>query len=170
MTQFPEPGPRYDVAPSLLEYLDYFRGAVSGKVLQLSAADRSSSAVPTGWTPEALLTHLLFMERRWIVWGFCGKDVPEPWGDTRPGGGWRALPGRSIEQLVEQLAEQGALTRQVVTAAQLTDEASRGGRFSDQAGPAPSLLSILLHVNQEYARHAGHLDVACEILAGITGE
>ncbi len=26
------------------------------------------------------------------------------------------------------------------------------------------------HVQQEYARHAGHLDIACEILAGVTGE
>lgn len=36
MTRFPEPGPRYDTAPALLDYLDYFRGAVSRKVLQLT--------------------------------------------------------------------------------------------------------------------------------------
>lgn len=84
-------------------------------------------------------------------------------------GGWRALPERSIEELVEQLAEQGELTRRTVTAAQLTDEASRGGRFSDEAGPTPTLLSILFHVQQEYAGHPGHLDIACEILAGVTG-
>lgn len=170
MTQLPEPGPRYEVAPALLDYLDYFRSTVSRKVLELSAADRSSSAVPTGWTPEGLLTHLLFMERRWIVWGFCGEDVLEPWGDSTPDGGWRAVPNRSVEQLVQELAEQGSLTRRIVTAAALTDAAIPGGRFSHDAGPPPTLLSILLHVEQEYARHVGHLDIACEILAGVTGE
>lgn len=170
MTQLPEPGPRYEVAPALLEYLDYFRSMVSRKVVELSAADRGASAVPTGWTPEELLTHLLFMERRWIVWGFCGEDVAEPWGDSAPDGGWRALPDRTVEHLVQGLVEQGAVTRRIVTGAALTDAASLGGRFTAGAGPTPTLLSILLHVQQEYARHAGHLDVACEILAGVTGE
>lgn len=110
MTELPEPGPRHEVAPALLEYLDYFRSMVSRKVLELSTADRGRSVVPTGWTPEGLLTHLLFMERRWIVWGFCGEDVAEPWGDSGPDEGWRALPDRTVEQLVQELAEQGRLT------------------------------------------------------------
>ncbi len=137
MTELPEPGPRHEVAPALLEYLDYFRSMVSRKVLELSTADRGRSVVPTGWTPEGLLTHLLFMERRWIVWGFCGEDVAEPWGDSGPDEGWRALPDRTVEQLVQELAEQGRLTRQIVTGATLTDVASPGGRFSAEAGPPP---------------------------------
>lgn len=147
------------------------------RVARLTRSERASPHpvcififVPTGWTPEGLLTHLLSMERRWIVWGFCGEDVAEPWGDSGPDGGWRALPDRTVEQLVQELVEQGTLTRQIVTGATLTDVASPGGRFSAEAGPTPTLLSILLHVQQEYTRHAGHLDIACEILAGVTGE
>ena len=34
----------------------------------------------------------------------------------------------------------------------------------------PTLNWILFHVLQEYARHAGHLDVARELVDGATGE
>lgn len=170
MVGFPEPGPKQDVSTAILEYLDYFRDMVTRKVFSLSPADRERSAVPTGWTPEELLTHLLYMERRWVVWGFCGEGIEEPFADSPPTGGWRADPDRTLEELADQLARQGRTTRRVVLGAALTDPARRGGRFSTEAGPTPTLLSILLHLNQEYARHAGHLDVACEILAGITGE
>ena len=44
-----------------------------------------------------------------------------------------------------------------------------GGRFP--AGAArPTLAAILFHVLQEYARHAGHLDVVRELIDGHTGE
>ena len=35
---------------------------------------------------------------------------------------------------------------------------------------APQLQWILLHLIQEYARHAGHLDIARELVDGQTGE
>jgi hypothetical protein len=36
--------------------------------------------------------------------------------------------------------------------------------------PRPTLAWILIYVLQEYARHAGHLDVARELIDGSTGE
>ena len=45
------------------------------------------------------------------------------------------------------------------------------GRFrDDDPGPRPTLAWILTYVLQEYARHAGHLDVARELIDGSTGE
>ncbi len=44
-----------------------------------------------------------------------------------------------------------------------------GGRFPP-GEPAPSLGRILFHLLQEYARHVGHLDVAREMIDGVTGE
>ena len=43
-----------------------------------------------------------------------------------------------------------------------------GGRFG--ADDRPTLNWILFHVLQEYARHTGHLDVARELIDGVTGE
>ena len=42
-------------------------------------------------------------------------------------------------------------------------------RFADESA-APQLHWILLHLIQEYARHAGHLDIARELIDGVTGE
>jgi Protein of unknown function (DUF664) len=44
-----------------------------------------------------------------------------------------------------------------------------GGRFAD-GDRRPTLAWVLFHVLQEYARHAGHLDIARELLDGTTGE
>jgi hypothetical protein len=46
--------------------------------------------------------------------------------------------------------------------------AATGGRFSGDE--APDLRWICFHVLQEYARHAGHLDIVVELEGGPTGE
>ena len=60
-------------------------------------------------------------------------------------------------------------SRELTAGASLTDVARLGGRFTD-AGQAPPLGRILFHLLQEYARHLGHLDVARELVDGVTGE
>ena len=57
----------------------------------------------------------------------------------------------------------------IVEAHELTETAGVGGRFTDEAS-APQLQWILLHLIQEFARHAGHLDIARELVDGETGE
>jgi len=42
----------------------------------------------------ALLKHLTQVELRWLVWGFEGSDVPEPWADTQDGR-WHVRPRRA---------------------------------------------------------------------------
>jgi hypothetical protein len=50
-------------------------------------------------------------------------------------------------------------TREIVEGNELATRAQVGGRFPT-AADAPTLEWILFHVLQEYARHAGHLDIA----------
>jgi hypothetical protein len=80
-------------------------------------------------------------------------------------------PDRRLADLVAALHAGGARTREIVTAAALADVAPTGGRFrpDDPVAP-PSLAWILFHVLQEYARHAGHLDVVREMADGSTGD
>jgi hypothetical protein len=63
----------------------------------------------------------------------------------------------------------GARTRAIAAAAELSDLAAAGGRFAD-GDRRPTLAWVLFHVLQESARHAGHLDIARELLDGATGE
>jgi hypothetical protein len=163
----PEPASTDDLRGLLLDYLDYYRSVIASKVSGLSDDDLHGSQIPSQWTPAGLITHLAFMERRWLQWGFMGEDVDDPWGDSS-GDGW-VTPGVDLPTLLTRLESVGDRTREIVERHALTDHAVPGGRFPDAAA-APQLQWILLHVLQEYARHAGHLDIARELRAGSTGE
>lgn len=164
---FPEPASTDDLRGLLLDYLDYYRSVIGAKVAGLSEEDLRVSRMPSKWTPAGLLTHLAFMERRWLQWGFMGEQVRDPWGDS-DGDGW-ITPDLDLEAMLGRLSHVGATTRQIVQAHSLTDRATPGGRFANQV-EAPQLHWILLHILQEYARHAGHLDIARELTDGAVGE
>jgi hypothetical protein len=157
-------------AELLLGYLDFYRDSVGGKVAGLAEPELRGSRLPSGWTPLELVSHLAFMERRWMQWGFAGQAVDEPWGDDDPATGrWRVAPDRTLADVLEQLRSAGTQTRLIVAAAQLDDPARTGGRFP--AGRrTPTLSWILFHMLSEYARHLGHLDVARELADGEVGE
>lgn len=167
-TVFPEPASTPDLRGLMLDYLDFFRSVVAGKLVGLSPDQVTESVVPSGWTPAGLALHLANVERRWLVWGFLGEQVDDPWADAADGGGWRTpdLPPDDLRAMLDQTA---ARTRAIVESHQLTDAARVGGRFADLAS-APQLQWILLHLIQEYARHVGHLDIARELIDGTTGE
>lgn len=165
---FPEPtAPRSSTAEVLLGYLAYFRSVVVDKLDGLSEEELRRSRLPSGWTPLELLKHLVHVERRWLVWGFEGQDVGDPWADRRDGR-WHVAPDESRESLVVALHAQADVTRGVVERHALTDVGQPGERW-DGAPPA-TLERVLLHLLQEYARHAGHLDVVRELVDGTTGE
>jgi uncharacterized damage-inducible protein DinB len=159
-----------DVAAQFVAYLDYYRSAVARKLEDLSDEQLAASVLPSGWTPLELLTHLVHMERRWFRWGFLGEAVEDPWGDHvdgDPHAPWHVAPGTTKDALVAALHEEGARTRAVLTGHPLDERATVGGRF---ASDPPTLTWICFHVLQEYARHAGHLDVARELVDGGLGE
>ena len=166
--KLPEPGPdAVDPAEKFLEYLDYFRSEVRRKVADLDGSDLHDSRLPSGWSPAELVSHLRHRERRWFVWGFLGEDVGEPWGDHDESGRWTTTG--PIDEMLDALDAGGVRVREIVASNDLLDVASGDGRFADGT-PPPTLLAILFHVMQEYARHTGHLDIVRELIDGTTGE
>ncbi len=160
------------------DYLDWQREEIASGVLALTEAEQRTARLPSGWTPVELLSHVLHMEQRWFVWGFLGEPVEAPWGDwnvaepwlsddsdeTRPAARWQAPENASVVELVELVARLRAVgdrTRAVLGAHPLDQRAAPGGRFGEDP---PTLDWICFHVLAEYARHAGHLDVAVELL------
>ena len=167
-TVFPEPASTGDLRGLMLDYLDFLRGVVADKVTGLTEDELGSSAVPSGWTPAGLVNHLVNVERRWLRWGFLAEPVPDPWRDASEDDGW-VTPTATPAELRALLDASGARTRVIVEAHELTETAGVGGRFTDEES-APQLQWILLHLIQEFARHAGHLDIARELIDGETGE
>jgi Protein of unknown function (DUF664) len=169
MTQ-PPPVGEGDTIALHLGFLDHYRGVIEAKLTGLTEAELRSSRLPSGWSPLELLKHLVFMERRWLRWGFAGEQVDEPWGDSAadPDGRWSVGPDETLAELIARLHEGGAITRRLVSGVDPATPGAVGGRFGE--ANRPTLNWILFHVLQEYARHAGHLDVVRELADGVTGE
>ena len=167
MTGFPEPAAdTADPRELFGRYLRYYRETVLDKLFALDAEEQRTSRLPSGWTPLQLVHHLAFMERRWFVWGFLAEDVAQPWGDSA-GHKWVVPEAVGAEEVAALLRDAGARTEAVLADHGLDETGADGGRFGEQA---PTLAWICFHVLQEYARHAGHLDIAVELAGGPLGE
>jgi uncharacterized damage-inducible protein DinB len=162
-----------DEAAHLAAYLAFYRQTVVEKCRSLPESELRRPLLPSGWTPLELLQHLAYMERRWFTWGFLGEPVPDPWGDSQdsPDASWHVPADRSLQDVVVMLDDQAARTAALLAGTPLDSVAATTGRFAD-ADPedVPDLRWICFHVLQEYARHAGHLDVVVELAGGHTGE
>ncbi len=166
-----------DGAGRWADYLEWLREDIISTVVSLAPVDQRTSRLPSGWTPLELLSHVLHMEQRWFVWGFLGEQVSRPWGDwnvaepwtsddsdeTRPSARWHVADDTTAEELVDRLRAVGERTRGILLHHAPDALGASGGRFGDHP---PTLEWICFHVLAEYARHAGHLDVATEIVRG----
>jgi uncharacterized damage-inducible protein DinB len=165
---FPEPtAPAGSRAELFLRYLDYFRDSVAVKLRELPEGELRRSRLPSGWTPVGLLKHLTYVETRWFEWGFAGRAVAEPWGDRRDDR-WYVAPEESLDGLLAALADQAERSRAIIENHDL-DEAGQPGERWDGEPPA-TLERVLFHVLQEYSRHLGHLDIACELAGALADE
>jgi uncharacterized damage-inducible protein DinB len=167
MTEFPEPrGGDADPGALFSRYLEFFRETVVRKVESLPEDERRHSRLPSGWTPIELLNHLAFMEQRWFVWGFLGESVDDPWGDAADDR-WHVADETGLDEVVAMLRAVGRRTTEALASHPLDEVAPPGPRFEHEP---PALSWICFHVLQEYARHAGHLDIAVELAGGEVGE
>jgi uncharacterized damage-inducible protein DinB len=165
---FPEPTtPEPSRAAVFLTYLDYFRFVLTDKLEDIPGDELRRSRLPSGWAPIELLKHLTYVEMRWLEWGFEGRDVADPWADSRDDR-WYVAPEETLGDLVAALHARAARTRAIVESHDLA-EIGRPGERWDGADPA-SLERVLFHLLQEYARHIGHLDIVTELAGGQTGE
>jgi Protein of unknown function (DUF664) len=128
----PFPSPTIPVATKtevFAGYLDFFRERTLSKVASLPEAERRDSRLPSGWTPLELLRHLCYVELRWLVWGFEGEDVGEPWADSRDGR-WYVEPGVTLDELASELTAQAARSTAIIEAHDL-DEVGKPGETGE---------------------------------------
>lgn len=154
-------------AEVFVTYFGYFRSRLVHKLASLPASTLRQSMLPSGWTPVELIKHLRYVEMRWLVWGFEGRDIGDPWGDSVDDR-WHVGDDETLDDLVAALAAQAERSRAIIETHDLAEIGQPGERWAD-ADP-PTLERICFHLLQEYARHLGHLDIVCELAAGRTGE
>jgi hypothetical protein len=166
--EFPSPTiPAQSRTEVFVRYLEYFRSRLVSKLRAMPEAELRSSRLPSGWTPLELLKHLRYMERRWLVWGFEGQKIADPWADRRDDR-WFLAEDETLDSLLADLAAQAERSRAIIEAHDLSEAGQPGERW---AGGEPATLErVLFHMLQEYARHVGHIDIVCELATGTAGE
>jgi hypothetical protein len=152
-------------AQLFVAYLSFLRESVAEAVLALPEEEQRTTRLASGWTPIQMLSHLAHMEQRWFVWAWLHEDVADPWGDwagSRPGkdSHWQVPDDVSAESLVTMLRSVGEQTAEVLATHDLDTLATPAEHFDEGL---PTLRWICFHVLHEYARHAGHLDIAVEL-------
>ncbi len=142
----------------LLNYLDGQRHVVVAVVSGLAPADMARTVVPSSWTPAGMLQHLTDAEWYWfshLLGGSPERTEREP-------------------DPVAAYVAQWAVSDSVLAGLSLDAPPQLDAPPPVDLPPkhvvlARSPRAVVLHMIEETARHAGHLDIARELLDGVTG-
>jgi hypothetical protein len=155
---------------TLESFLDYYRETILWKVSGMSDQDLRRVIVPSGWSPLGMVKHLAYVEQNWFRSRLAGeKELPVPWTDADPDADFRVEPGESTDEILQFYRDLCEHSRKIAADASLDDLAAEwpADRPAEQR---PTLRWIDVHMIAETARHAGHLDVARELIDGATGD
>jgi hypothetical protein len=154
---------------ALLGFLAAQRGAVLSIVAGLDEQAWHRPVVPSGWTPAGLVEHLSGAEWHWfqgVVTGSCPEPPPDenlaPYDPTAA-----FVTDRPSTEIIADYRDQCAQSDAVLAVTPLS--APPRGRHGDPGMEPPDVRCVVLHMIEETARHAGHLDIARELLDGRTG-
>jgi hypothetical protein len=155
----------------LREILQEQRGAVLGIVDGMDEESWHRSVVPTGWTPAGMVAHLGGAEWHWFQGVAAGRQPEATDGEDgdRPAYDPLTVVFTADEPSDEILAfyrDQCAQSEEVLDTMSLS--ARPLGKHNRRGYEPPNVRWIVLHLIEETARHAGHLDIARELLDGST--
>jgi hypothetical protein len=157
-------GGRADEATVLVGALDWLRAVTAAKVEGMTTNMASQVMTPSGLSPLGVIAHLTWAERRWFRERFAGD--PSARSAVENDASFHLAPTDTVESVLAGYAAEVAAAQRVIAAASLDDvaveEAPHVGRFS--------LRWVLVHMIEETARHAGHLDLMVEELDGRVGD
>jgi Protein of unknown function (DUF664) len=155
---------------ALLDFLAAQREAVLAIVTGLDEDAWQRSIVPSGWTPAGMVEHLGGAEWHWFQGVVSGAEPEPPPGDEEqtPYDPMAAFvtdepPAEIIAFYRDQCARSDAVLAQTPLSAP-----PRGKHGVPGQAEPPDVRWIVLHMIEETARHAGHLDIARELLDGQT--
>ena len=147
--------------------LDWYRAVVERKVDGLALEDAKRATTPTGMSALGVLKHLGWVERGWFRETFAGEDVEaiDVDGDNTPE--FAIGDDDTVESVIGFYRAEVEESRRVSRDAPALDvlsakETLYRGRVT--------LRWIMVHMLEETARHAGHLDLIRENIDGQVGD
>ncbi len=153
-TDPPTSGPELE---TLTGFLDFYRGTVVQAVTGLDRAALAYSPVGSDSSPGGILKHLAYVERWWFQDVFGSREVQYPYTREDPDADFRIEPDDSAGSLVELYEREVRISRELVAIHPDLDAV-----YETPRRPV-SLRWILVHMIEETARHAGHIDILTEL-------
>ena len=153
----------------LHEFLGYQRASVLAVLEGLGEQALRAPVLSSRWTPLGMVEHLGHAERYWFQEILTGTAEPLPWRDDRPDDEPPLTTSLPTSVVLAFYRDQCRLSDAVIRVTPL--DAAPVGRYPDEplASQTTDLRRVILHLIEETARHAGHLDAARELIDGRTG-
>ncbi len=149
---------------SLTSFLQAQRDSVLAIVEGLCDEQLRRCVVPSGWTTLGIVGHLSGAERHWFETVIAGSgDVLE----DEPEVGYPFVSDRQVDEVFASYRAQ--IARSDTILADISLDAVPVGRVWPKADEIHTVRHVVLHMIEETARHAGHLDIARELIDGGTG-
>jgi uncharacterized damage-inducible protein DinB len=154
---------------NVLDYLRGYRLTMEMKCADLDADQLARRSVPPStMSLLGLIRHMADVERNWFRRVMAGADAPPLyWSDDVPDADWNGAVADP-----EVVAEAWRAWRDEVAFAESwvagADDLGLQGTQSNGEGVA--LREVLVHMVEEYARHAGHADLLRERIDGRVGQ
>jgi uncharacterized damage-inducible protein DinB len=153
-----------DEKTSLQASLDRHRDAVLWKLEGLGDADLRRPMTPSGTNLLGLVKHLAAVEYGWFCQTFGRAIEPLPFDENDENADLQVRPDETTQDILAFYARARAAADQAIAALDL--EQTGTAWFGD----AVSLRWVLIHMVEETARHAGHVDILRELIDGSTGD
>lgn len=157
----PKTGPGKD---TLLAMLDNNRAILAWKVEGLTREQAARPVVASGTSLLGLMKHLAYVERWWFDDFFSGNDIEYPWSEADSDAEFRIEDGETVDGVVALYEEAVARSNEITADSHLDELSAR-----ERDGERFALRWIVAHMIEETARHAGHADLARELIDETTG-
>ncbi|MBO3747260.1 DinB family protein [Streptosporangiaceae bacterium NEAU-GS5] len=161
MTRVPFTG---DEKESLHASLERHRDVVLWKLDGLSDEQVRRPMVPSGTNLLGLVKHLAAVEYSWFCETFGRETEPLPFDDDDPDADLRVTPDETTAEVVAFYGRARAAADEVIR--DLEVDTLGTAWFGDPV----TLRWVLIHMIEETARHAGHMDILRELLDTTTGD
>jgi uncharacterized damage-inducible protein DinB len=149
---------------SLHTALQRQREVVLWKTEGLSENDLRRPMTPSGTSLLGLVKHLGAVEYGWFCETFGRETEPLPFSDDDPESDLRVAPGETVAGIKAFYARACAAADDSINSHELSDLGTAW------FGTEVSMRWVLIHMIEETARHAGHLDIVRELVDGTVGD
>lgn len=149
---------------SLQASMDRHRDAVLWKVEGLDDEALRRPMTPSGTNLLGLVKHLAAVEYWWFADTFGQEHEELPFDDDDENADLRVDAGESTAEVLAFYARARSSSDEVIGKFGLEDL----GR--NERGEKVTLRWVLIHMIEETARHAGHMDIVRELIDGASGD